>query len=162
MLIPPILHLAKICLKGRARLRCAVTGLACERYRSACGSWPSALEDVVPRFISSLPVDPFDGKPLRFRPANGQITIYSVGENGRDDGGQTESEPRSSWAADLEFHLWDVPSRHSVAIGQSTDAKPFGRGTKIALEAGGMSGIRPVIARRPQRVRESRASGELN
>ncbi len=112
MLTPPILHLAKICLKGRARLRCAATGLACERYRSDCGSWPSTFDDLVPRFIPSLPVDPFDGKPLRFRRANGQITIYSVGENGRDDGGQTESDPRSSSANDLEFHLRDVLSRH--------------------------------------------------
>jgi hypothetical protein len=76
------------------------------------GTWPSALEDLVPRVIPKLPIDPFAGKPLRFRRENGEVAIYSVGEDRRDDGGGTETVPRSSAGNDLEFHLWDPSSRH--------------------------------------------------
>ena len=90
MLVPAILRVATDCLSSRARLRCASAALGCERYRLARGAWPSALEELVPEFLPRLPIDPFDGKPLRFRRENDQVVFYSVGEDRRDDGGRTE------------------------------------------------------------------------
>ena len=63
MLVPAILRVATDCLSSRARLRCASAALGCERYRLAHGEWPSALEELVPRFLPRLPIDPFDAKP---------------------------------------------------------------------------------------------------
>jgi len=39
-----------------------------------------------------LPVDPFTGQPLRFRKLETGYVVYSVGENGVDDGGEEEKD----------------------------------------------------------------------
>ena len=114
MLVPAILRVATDCLISRARLRSASAALACERHRLARGTWPSALEELVPRFLGALPVDPFDGKPLRFRRENDHVVVYSVGEDRRDDGGRTESVPHSSAGKDLEFRVWNLPYRRQL------------------------------------------------
>ncbi len=112
-LVPAILRVATASLRSRARLRCAGAALACERFRMARGAWPSALQDLVPEFLPALPTDPFDGKPLRFDRKNGQVIIYSVGEDRRDDGGETEARSHAPPGRDLEFRLWD-PSLRSA------------------------------------------------
>lgn len=61
--------------------------LAIERFRQEQGRLPTKLEELTPKYASSLPIDPFDGAPLRYRAdANGYL-VYSVGGNGVDDGG---------------------------------------------------------------------------
>ena len=79
MLIPAIFRIATACLASRARLCCASAAIGCERYRLARGTWPSGFDDLVPEFLPSQPIDPFDGQPLRFRSANNAVVIYSVG-----------------------------------------------------------------------------------
>jgi hypothetical protein len=47
----------------------------------------------VPEFLSSVPLDPVDGEPLRYRRnGDGTFLLYSVGENGVDDGGDPSLE----------------------------------------------------------------------
>ncbi|HEV2327184.1 MAG TPA: hypothetical protein VGY56_00165 [Verrucomicrobiae bacterium] len=45
------------------------------------------LTALVPAYLPAIPLDPVDGKPLRYR-RNGDGTYlpYSVSPNGRDDG----------------------------------------------------------------------------
>lgn len=40
--------------------------LACRRYRARRGRYPDRLEELVPEFLDAVPLDPFDGKPLRY------------------------------------------------------------------------------------------------
>lgn len=99
-----------------AQLRCAITGLALERYRQAEGHWPAALDDLVPKYLPSVPLDPFDGRPLRFRrveerPMSG-IVVFSGGPNGTYDGGRLERTNNQTSAIDNCFRLWDVKDRH--------------------------------------------------
>lgn len=61
-------------------------GLALERYRSAKGSYPTALADLAPDFIKGGPAHVFTGKPLLYRPEPSGALIYSVGKNLKDDG----------------------------------------------------------------------------
>ena len=64
-----------------------------ERFRIAHdGKLPSALAELVPQYLAAVPTDPFDGKPLRFRPLAKGFVVYSLGEDGDDDGGR----PRKS------------------------------------------------------------------
>jgi hypothetical protein len=66
----------------------AVTAIALKRYQLKHGSYPPDLNSLVPEFVPSVPLDPVDGRPLRYRQnANGTFQLYSVGENGKDDGG---------------------------------------------------------------------------
>jgi hypothetical protein len=70
-----------------------VTAIALKRYQLKHGNCPPDLNSLVPEFITTVPLDPVDGKPLRYRPnADGTFLLYSVGENGMDDGGNPSLE----------------------------------------------------------------------
>jgi len=73
--------------KKIAQLRCAMLAVAIERYRLAHEILPENLDDLVPECIEAIPLDPFDGKPLRFKKQEKGYVVYSVGLNQADDGG---------------------------------------------------------------------------
>ncbi len=54
------------------------------------GRLPSSLSELVPRYIPNAPQDPFSTGPLLYQPKGSLKAplIYSVGMNGRDDGGK--------------------------------------------------------------------------
>jgi hypothetical protein len=70
-----------------ARLRAARTALAVERFRLATRRLPSALAEIAPRYLPELPLDPFDGRPLRYKILEKGFALYSIGANKLDDGG---------------------------------------------------------------------------
>ncbi|MHC4192607.1 MAG: hypothetical protein ACYS8I_00705 [Planctomycetota bacterium] len=86
-----------------AKLRSAQTALAVQRYRLAEGRLPGALADLVPDYLDTVPLDPFDGNDLRYKKLNVGFVVYSIGEDGKDDGGRerTSGSARSSY--DLTF-----------------------------------------------------------
>ena len=71
-----------------AELRSAGTALAVERYRLANGRLPATLQDLVPTFIASVPVDPFDGQALRYQQLDPGYVVYSVGQDLADNQGE--------------------------------------------------------------------------
>jgi hypothetical protein len=81
------------------RLRAAVTAVAAERYRLAHGRWPGSLSDLTPNLLPSVPLDPFDGDPLRYRRLPDGIAVGRVGA--------TDDAPA--------FRLWDVAARNQPA-----------------------------------------------
>lgn len=88
--------------RAMARLRCTASSLALERYRKAHdGQYPDSLAALVPDFMASVPLDPFDGKPLRFvkRPAG--YIVYSPGPDRDDDQGRGLANDRSNDDYDL-------------------------------------------------------------
>lgn len=65
-----------------------ITAIALKRYQLKYGGYPGSLSKLVPQFLSAVPRDPVDGQPLRYRlNADGTFLLYSVGLNGKDDGG---------------------------------------------------------------------------
>jgi hypothetical protein len=78
---------------GKNQTLADVTYLACalERYRMANGQYPDALDKLVPQFAQKIPLDIIKGQPLHYRCADGkQFSLYSVGWNEADDGGNAE------------------------------------------------------------------------
>jgi hypothetical protein len=67
---------------------------ACRRYATKNREYPANLDALVPAFLSVVPRDPFDGKPLRYSKSAG--IIYSVGLDGLDSGGSTNMPASSS------------------------------------------------------------------
>ncbi|MDR3583139.1 MAG: hypothetical protein P4L62_02155 [Candidatus Pacebacteria bacterium] len=76
--------------------------LALKVYKNDNGSLPDTLDKLVPNYISGVPLDPFDGKPIRYS-AEKKI-IYSVGSNLIDDGGSSSD---ANWQSgnDLVFKV---------------------------------------------------------
>ena len=101
-------------IRHRAKCLCAEAGIACERYRLKHGRWPTSLDDLAAFGIPKVPVDPFDGQPLRYRVEDDGVTIYSVGENGIDDGGDIHR--RGEMTGDTGFRLWNAAKRKIKAV----------------------------------------------
>jgi hypothetical protein len=100
-------------LSRHAMLRCTAVALAAERFRLKHGDWPRALGDLVPNYLKGVPLDPFDAAPLRYRRTDEGVIIYSVGEDGQDDGGDASPRHREYYdsPADIVFTLWNVDRR---------------------------------------------------
>jgi hypothetical protein len=80
-------HVYNIHLRVRANVDCAITALAIERYRLKEKKLPETVEALVPGYLSQIYIDPFDGKPLRYKRTEPGYMIYTIGEDGVDDGG---------------------------------------------------------------------------
>jgi hypothetical protein len=59
-------------------------------YQREHGRYPRSLDALVPRYLQRVPGDLFSGKALTYRPSGKGYLLYSVGINGRDDGGRGE------------------------------------------------------------------------
>jgi hypothetical protein len=94
----------------------AVTAIALQRYRLSTGTVPASLSALVPEFLPLPPRDAMDGKMLRYRvlPQESFI-LYSVGEDGKDDGGN----PAMSSEKQLFRRIWD--GRDAVWPAAATD-----------------------------------------
>ena len=71
-----------------AHLRLLYAELAVRCYQSERGRAPTGLEQLVPKYLQRIPSDPFSGHPLVYRPRGTNWLLYSVGEDGVDDGGR--------------------------------------------------------------------------
>lgn len=79
-----------------AFLRAARTALAIERFRlNQAGDLPETLAQLRPAWLAELPVDPFDGRPIRYRRTEHGYVVYSLGRDGREDGGKEGKSGRS-------------------------------------------------------------------
>jgi hypothetical protein len=112
--------------------------LAVERYRLQHGRWPESLADLSPRrqqglitdkhlagaagygpdLIGKIPMDPYIGKPLRYRRLADGVVIYSVGPDGKDDGGKIiRMNPNPSTpGTDIGIQLWDPDKRRQPPL----------------------------------------------
>jgi hypothetical protein len=61
-------------------------------------------------------MDPYTGEPLRFKALDDGILIYSVGPDGRDDGGKINRQQPLAAGTDLGFRLWDVAGRRRLPL----------------------------------------------
>jgi hypothetical protein len=87
MLMPALQRTYQLEMRHIANRRVAHTALAVERYRLAQGTLPKALDELVPTYLDEVPIDPFDGQALRYTLLAKGYVVYSMGEDGSDDGG---------------------------------------------------------------------------
>ena len=89
--------------------------IAVERYRMKYKNWPAKLADVVPDFLQKVPYDPFDGTLLKMAKVADGLIFYSVGPNGKDDGGSLPRNGSPYLEGDTGYQLWDVAKRRRPA-----------------------------------------------
>lgn len=105
-------------LRSEAARQMTVAAIALKRYQLKHGGYPEKLDSLVPEFVAKVPRDPIDGKPLRYRlNADGTFVLYSIGENGVDDGGTpaasapTRSDANFFWLNDTAPDwVWPQPA----------------------------------------------------
>jgi hypothetical protein len=113
--LPDLVRMFAYMQMGQARLRCAVTACAVERYRLDHGGWPASLSALVPALLPDVPADPGDGQPIRYRRLDDGVVIYSVGPDCADNGAASLVDYVWPWpdGADLGIRLWDEPHRRT-------------------------------------------------
>ncbi len=106
--------------------RALETRIALERYKRRHGSYPGTLDLLVPEFLAGVPQEPWSAGPLHYKvlPTPDEFgrgyTLYSVGEDGVDDGGKMQPDPGrplpngfradpSRQTGDLDLNPADVP-----------------------------------------------------
>lgn len=94
--------------RGLAQRRMAATALAIRLYEVDHGRRPATLDELVPAYLPAVPVDPFteDASPLRYLPDGAPARLYSIGENGVDDGSPVQPTTGGGWR----------PSRDDVTV----------------------------------------------
>lgn len=65
--------------------------IALELHRRMNGALPASLDELVPRLLPSVPLDRYDGKPLRYLVQDGGVLLYSVANDRIDNGGVAAS-----------------------------------------------------------------------
>jgi hypothetical protein len=73
----------------------AIAAIALNRYRLKHGNYPPELATLIPEFLPALPRDPVDGKALRYQLVGTSFLLYSIGDDGVDNGGDPIAPPPS-------------------------------------------------------------------
>jgi hypothetical protein len=76
-----------------AHVRLHMLELALRCYEADQGHPPATLEQLVPQYLQRVPSDPFSGKPMVYQSQGTSWIVYSVGEDGVDDGGKRAGKP---------------------------------------------------------------------
>ncbi len=106
------------CVRTDTLTEMARAAIALHRYKKRYGTYPDQLKDLVPEFLTSLPWDWLGGEPLHYKKINDtQFLLWSVGANGKDDGGSlsltfpfptNQPLPFANWTYTLDL-VWPIP-----------------------------------------------------
>lgn len=91
MMMPALANSLEIKSRNDVQLQATRIILALRACQLTHGKLPADLNTLVPEFLEAVPIDDFDGKPLRYS-AERKI-VHSVGKNLKDDGGNDRPAP---------------------------------------------------------------------
>lgn len=81
-------HIIQKTLQAVILNRCLQCALALRDYEAEEGRLPKSMSVLVPKYLPAVPEDPFSGAALKWNSSTKRI--YTVGEDGWDDGGDFE------------------------------------------------------------------------
>lgn len=109
----PLTRLSERATRAELDRSLAIAAIALKRNSLRYGKFPATLAALVPEFITSVPVDYMDGQSIRYRlNSDGSFTLYSVGKDGKDDGGDL-TPPAGLKSKDLwrrRDYVWPAPA----------------------------------------------------
>lgn len=112
--IPMAVKVTEAYLRVIGELRCAQLALATEEFRIRRDRWPESLQEMEKDLNLTIPNDPFDGKPLRYAKREDGVTIYTIGPNEKDNGGNLPKNADEWKDLDYGFRLWDLKYRRQA------------------------------------------------
>ncbi len=93
----------------RAEASFVIAALGIEMYRRAHQQQlPESLSELIPEYLRMVPIDPFDGKEIRYKQNGKGYLLYSVDADGIDNGGEVRPpkwKPGSGTTFDLVFKV---------------------------------------------------------
>ncbi|MCX6345485.1 MAG: hypothetical protein NT018_10515 [Armatimonadetes bacterium] len=88
MLIPVFAKANVEHYKTDAEIACCRVSLGLEAYKVKFRRYPQNLSQLKSQLKWALPIDPFSGKALIYKPNGKSFTLYSIGPDQKDDGGR--------------------------------------------------------------------------
>jgi hypothetical protein len=86
--VSPTVQATEAAIKRRdTAQRLIETELAIRLFTAAHDRYPATLNELVPDFLTSVGLDPYSEAPLIYRTDENGYTLYSIGHDGTDDGG---------------------------------------------------------------------------
>ena len=93
MTLPPILRQVEKLDAIETQIHSVQLLCALRNYHIVNGTLPKELKNLVPNVIQRIPIDPYDGKLLRY--SREKKRIWSIGTDGKDEGGLDNVKPFS-------------------------------------------------------------------
>jgi hypothetical protein len=123
----------------------ALVAIAVELFRRSEGRLPDTLSELTPRYLPSVPLDMYDGAPIKYRVEGDSFVVYSIGNDYIDDGGRAAPEHTSSrWFSRDE-------SEQRIALAKSGDPETI-KNTKRGYRAPSIGDGDWVIFPPPQKI----------
>ena len=109
-----MLRVVNKAMRAETQRSTATCAIALKRYSLRNGKLPASLDALVPEFLPSVPIDYMDGKPMKYHlNTDGTFTLYSIGEDGKDGGGDASLPPGKEKSRNLWSRrdvVWPAPA----------------------------------------------------
>jgi hypothetical protein len=113
IIMPAIDRASEIAYRGKVLHQATITILALKRWRLEKNEYPAKLDELVAAgYLKELPADPFSDKTLVYKRIGDDFTLYSVGFNFKDDGGESGKDSKgrpAKWRDNGDTVFWPVP-----------------------------------------------------
>jgi hypothetical protein len=94
----------KRAMRAETERSLVLTAISLKRYALRSSKSPATLQSLVPEFLPSVPIDYMDGQPIKYRlEPDGTSVLYSVGEDYKDDGGDSSLQSGKTGT----FSIWN-------------------------------------------------------
>jgi len=88
VMLPNFSKAVQTTIRNETQRRLTITVIALKRFQLKHEHLPENLGELVPDFLASIPIDLMNAEPFRYRrEGDTGFVLYSVGEDGKDDGG---------------------------------------------------------------------------
>jgi len=97
LMVPAVKQVCLSAWLAAAREQQARAATALERFFARHGAYPAKLDELVPEFLPAVPLDPCDGKPLRYQQMeSSRFKLWSVGVDMKNDGGKVTVDAKGA------------------------------------------------------------------
>ncbi len=106
---------ARAAARTLASLRAMECLVALKRWQISHRGLPKDLASVVKGVgLKTVPLDPYDGQPMKLTVIDGQPVVYSIGRDGIDQGGRVDCDRDIKPSGDLIYRLPALEERHQL------------------------------------------------
>jgi len=110
---PALGRIIELSHRIRVDVEATLAVIAILRYKQDTGDYPAKLDELVTAgYLKELPMDPYTDKPLIYKKTDGNFTLYSIGSNFKDDGGESGKDSKgrpTKWRDNGDTVFWPVP-----------------------------------------------------
>jgi len=105
-------------LAYQARLRCALLGVAAERFRQKYDRWPENLDELKPEFLDTIPLNPVTGDPPSYTATEDGVVISCEDPQGRLGEVLRFAQPFLCMPPkkSIGFRLWNLDRRNQPPL----------------------------------------------